>query len=321
MSLVKRISSNKLVFSLAFIAAMYVLLRAVALFQYQEVPFKGKYFTFNDKQIGYVCKGDGGPYVIFETGFGSDSEQTWSAIQQDLPESFTSCYYDRLGHGYSDQVPTTFTTDEKSQVQEALIKHIGGDNPVIIVAKSYGGVIARRTMARGNLNLAAVIFVDSAHEYQHEIMRGKFDPIPEYVKVFQYVNAALGLTDIKNIFKQYDSLMEKRVDQYYSSFKWAHILSTYRNEKGLYTPLADYNYDFGNLKMVVLSHDSEVYADSPRFSQLAEFWPSMQKSIVALSNNSEHIIVKGASHNMTADRPDFLVAKISEIAAGVAEPN
>ena len=317
----KRLSSNKLIFSLLFIVFVYVILRSIALYQYQEIPFSGKYFTFNDKQIHYLCEGDGEPYVIFETGFGSDSEETWSAILKELPATFTACYYDRLGHGGSDDVPKTFTTDEKSQLQESLIQHIAGDNPVIIVAKSYGGVIARRTIARDKLNIAAVIFLDSAHENQHEIMRGKFDPIPEYVKVFQYVNAALGLTDIKNIFKQYDSSTSKRVDQYYSSFQWAHVLSTYRNEKGLYTPLKDFNYDFGNLRMLVLSHDSEAYAESPRFSQLANYWPDMQKSIASLSNNSEHIIVKGATHNIPADAPDVVISKIIETVAFTSETN
>lgn len=311
----KRITKNKLTFVATILATVYVLLRAIAAFQYQPMSFEGSYFNFEGKNVGYVCKGNGEPLVFLESGFGSDSEETWSAILEQLPESFTACYYDRLGHGGSDDVPRTFTTDQKSQVQEALIKHIAGKNPVILVAKSYGGIIARRTVARENINVAALIFLDSAHENQHEIMRGKFDPIPEYVKIWHYVDPVLGLSAIKNIFKDYDSKISKRLDQYYGSFRYAHVLSTYRNEKGLYTPLEDFNYDFGDLKMVVMSHDKEAYAHSPRFSQLADYWPDMQKSIAALSNNSEHIIVKGATHNITADAPEVVIAKITETVA------
>ena len=311
-SVYHRVYSNKLLFTTAIIVCCYLLLRAIAFYQYQTIDLSGSYFTFNGKEVRYLCKGHGEPYVFFETGFGSDSEETWSSIVKELPENFTACYYDRLGHGGSDDVSLTFTTDEKSQLQESLILHIAGESPVILVAHSYGGIIARRTAARANINLAALILLDSAHENQHEIMRGKFDPIPEYVKVFQYVNAALGLTDIKNIFKEYDSPISKRLDQYYSSFSYAHVLSTYRNEKGLYTPLEDFNYDFGELRMLVLSHDSKVYAESPRFSQLADYWPQMQKSIAELSDNSEHIIVKGATHNIPADSPNVVISKITE---------
>ena len=286
MSLVcHRLFSNKLIFATVIIVCSYLLLRAVALYQNQPISLSGSYFTFNGKEVRYVCQGDGEPFVFFETGFGSDSEITWSYIVDKLPKAFTACYYDRLGYGGSDDVPQTFTTDEKSQLQESVIQHIAGEKPVIIVAHSYGGIIARRTAARAQINLAALMFLDSAHENQHTIMRGKLDPISDSVKTWKYIDAALGLSDIKNIFKEYDSATSKRLDQYYASFRFAHVLSTYRNEKGLYTPLEDFNYDFGELRMLVLSHDSKVYAESPRFSQLADYWPQMQKSIAELSDN------------------------------------
>ncbi|MDA8622132.1 alpha/beta hydrolase, partial [Psychrosphaera sp.] len=217
-------------FSIAIIICSYVLLRGFALYQYQPISFDGDYFSFNDKEVGYKCTGNGEHVVFFESGFGADSEESWEPIINALPEHVTACYYDRLGHGGSDDVPTDFTTDQKSQLQESLIKHIAGERPVILVAKSYGGIISRRTLGRANLlepahastphtgqfqpeqsknldsglsniNFLAVIFLDSAHENQHTILRGKFEPISDFVKNAQYVNAALGLTAIKNIFK------------------------------------------------------------------------------------------------------------------------
>ena len=311
-SFYQRVSSNKLIFTTAIIVCCYLVLRGIAFYQYQPINLSGSYFTFNGKEVRYLCKGHGEPYVFFETGFASDSEETWSSIVKELPETFTACYYDRLGHGGSDDVPRTFTTEEKSQLQEALIQHIAGEKPVILVAHSYGGIIARRTAARAKINLAALIFLDSAHENQHEMMRGRFDPIPEYVKIWHYVDPVLGLSDIKNIFKEYKSPISKRLDQYYSSFRYAHVLSTYRNEKGFYTPLEDFNYDFGKLKMLVLSHDREAYAEMPRFFSMGDDWVKMQKSIAALSDNSEHIIVKGATHNIPGDSPEVVIAKITE---------
>ena len=304
----KRFFARKLLFLLLLLIGCYLVLRAVALYQYESIPLSGDYFSFNEKQVRYVCKGKGDVFVFFET----DSEESWSSIVDGLPSNLTACYYDRLGHGGSDDVPLTFTTSQKALLQESLIKHIAGDKPVVLVAHSYGGIIARRTAAREKLNLSALILLDSAHENQHTVMRGKFDPISDTVKTLQYVNAALGLSDINNVFKQYDNPMYKRLDQYYGSFRWAHVLSTYRNEKGFYTPLENYNYDFGDLRLLVLSHDSEVYAKSPRFSVLADYWPEMQKSIAQLSNNSEHIIVHGATHNIPADAPDVVIEKIVE---------
>lgn len=312
LSLIRRISSNKLLFALLLFIFSYLILRSIAWFKHETFSLPGEYFTFQDKKVRYLCQGTGHPYVILEPGFGGDSEEVWSSIVKGLPSTFTTCYYDRLGHGGSDDVPRTFTTDQKSQLQESLIKHIAGESPVVLVAKSYGGIIARRTAARENINLMVLVLLDSAHENQHEILRGVFSPISDTVKNLQYINAALGFYEIKNIFNEYNSDMSKRLAQYYAGFRWAHVLSTYRNEKGFYTPLEDFNYDFGDLKLVVMSHDREAYASNPRFYSVGEKWDKMQQSLAKLSNNSEHLIVKGSTHDMTGDAPEEVISKIVE---------
>ena len=311
-SILHRLTANKLTFVAITVISIYLLLRGIAYYQSQQIALPGSYFDFNGKTVRYACRGSGEPYVFFETGFGSDSDTTWSGIVAQLPEDFTACYYDRLGHGGSDDVAPDFTTDQKSLLQEALIMHVAGSQAVVLVAHSYGGIIARRTVARNNINLAALILLDSAHENQHTVLRGKLDPIPDSVKVWHYADALSGFSAIKNIFKQYDSEIARRLDHYYSSLRYAHVLSTYRNEKGFYTPLEEFNYDFGNLKMLVLSHDKQAYADNPRFSVAVDDWARLQESIVALSQNSEHIIVKDATHNIPGDAPDVVTAKIIE---------
>lgn len=257
--------------------------------------------------------------MFFESGYGDDSEAVWSAITEKLPESFTSCYYDRLGHGGSDDIPRNFTTDEKSQIQEALIQHVAGENSAVLVARSYGGIIARKTAARDKINLAALLLLDSAHENQHEILRGTFSPISAYVQAWQFADPLLGISDIKSLFKKYDSPISQRLDQYFSSFRYAQVMLAYRNEGGFFTPIDDFNYDFGNLKMVVMSHDKEAYKAAPRFYRVGDKWAAMQKSIAELSDNSEHIVVDGATHNIPGDAPEAVISKIAEIVGFVSK--
>ena len=311
-SALQRFFSNKLMFFTVLVLTCYFFLRVVAFFVHQSIPLAGDYFSFDGKQVRYVCTGSGTPYVFFESGYGDDSEEVWSSIAGQLPNTFTSCYYDRLGHGGSDNVPTDFTTEQKSQLQGALIQHIADDNPVIIVARSYGGIIARKTVAKANINLAALILLDSAHENQHEVLRGIFSPISSYVQLWHYANPILGISDIKHLFKQYDSALAQRLDQYFSSFRYAEVMSVYRNEGGFFTPLEDFNYDFGNLKMVVMSHDKEAYKAAPRFYSIGDKWAEMQKEIAQLSQNSEHIVVNGATHNIPGDAPQMVISKIVE---------
>ena len=291
---------------------LYALLRVIGYLQSPGNTSDGSVFSYSGNDVRYVCKGSGTPVVFFETGFGSDSEATWSGIISELPETFTSCYYDRLGYGGSDDVPSGFTTSDKSLLQESLIKHIAGDRPVVIVAHSYGGIISRKTISKEQLNIRSVIFADSAHENQHEILRGKLEPIPSSVEKVAYANAIFGLSDIRHIFSDFDSDLSERLAYYYGSLKWARVLSTYTNEKGFFTPLESLNYDFGKLKLVVISHDDQAYINNKRFYEAGPQWYQMQKEIAALSENSELIIAEGATHNVPADRPDLLIQYILE---------
>ena len=168
------------------------------------------------------------------------------------------------------------------------------------------------SQTNNRINLQSLILLDSAHENQHGILSGKLDPIPDSVKNWQYANAIVGFAAIRNLFKSYDNPTDKRVDQYYSSLRYAHVLSTYRNEKGFYTPLTEFNYNFKDLKLVVLSHDPEAYANNPRFSAVTKDWAEMQASIASLSNNSIHEVVKGSTHNMSADAPEVVIAIVLE---------
>lgn len=115
-SILLRFTSNKLTFTALIVLCIYILLRAIAFLVHQPIPLSGDYFSFEGKQVRYICKGSGNPYVFFESGYGDDSEEVWSSISEQLPETFTSCYYDRLGHGGSDDIPTDFTTSQKAQL-------------------------------------------------------------------------------------------------------------------------------------------------------------------------------------------------------------
>ena len=71
-SFYQRVSSNKLIFTTAIIVCCYLVLRGIAFYQYQPINLSGSYFTFNGKEVRYICKGNSEPYVFFETGFASD---------------------------------------------------------------------------------------------------------------------------------------------------------------------------------------------------------------------------------------------------------
>lgn len=159
-------------------------------------------------------------------------------------------------------MPTNFTTNDKALLKESLNRHVASDRPVILVAHSYGGIIFRRSISRNSLNIQSVIFLDSAHENQHGILQGKLEPIPSSLEMFANANTIFGLSDIRNMFINFDSALSERLAHYYGSLKWAHVLSTYTNEEVIFNPLEALNYDFDDLKLVVIAHYDQAYINN-----------------------------------------------------------
>ena len=72
---------------------------------------------------------------------------------------------------------------------------------------------------------------------------------------------------------------------------------------------------FGNIPIVVLSHDPEVGtgfppADAP---QVESAWNEMQDELRSLSNRSKRIVARGSGHYVEVYRPELVVGAVREI--------
>ncbi|CAM4346905.1 hypothetical protein PSFL107428_11265 [Pseudoalteromonas maricaloris] len=63
-SIYQRFFLSKLTLAMLIIFSIYILLRTIAFFVHQPIPLSGDYFSFEGKQVRYVCKGSGNPYVF-----------------------------------------------------------------------------------------------------------------------------------------------------------------------------------------------------------------------------------------------------------------
>lgn len=105
----------------------------------------------------------GAPAVIIETGAG-DHHVSWSAIVR-LISPFARIYsYDRAGLGRSEDSPGERTAEAMAGELSLLLKAAGVEPPYVLVAHSYGGIIAREFLAlRGN-DIVGMVLVDTSHE-------------------------------------------------------------------------------------------------------------------------------------------------------------
>ncbi|MFT5311957.1 MAG: pimeloyl-ACP methyl ester carboxylesterase [Paraglaciecola sp.] len=300
---------------LSIILLSYLVARGTVLFSEDRPSKTSEFLQLEDASVHIFCKGEktAKPTVVFETGFGADSNYSWGNIQDSLASDTYSCWYDRLGYGNSSALPIDTSTKDQAAILSSVIEKVAGEYPVVLVAHSYGGVIARRAIQLHKLDVSALILLDSAHENQHEILGENFAPIANSVVYATYADMILGYNRIKNLLVPSDSSIPEYLSNYYSSLRYAQVLSAYKYRVGFYTPLSELNYNFEDVPVYVLSHDDTAYPDTPRWQSLHGPWSSLQDELLSISNIAERQIVPNASHNIPNDAPDYVVNLIRKI--------
>lgn len=105
----------------------------------------------------------GAPAVIIEAGAG-DHHISWSAVVR-LISPFARVYsYDRAGLSRSEDSPGERTAEAIAGELSLLLKAAYVEPPYVLVAHSYGGIIAREFLALKGDDVVGMVLVDASHE-------------------------------------------------------------------------------------------------------------------------------------------------------------
>lgn len=132
-------------------------------------------------ELFLACKGpartNGQPVVIFEAGMGASSS-SWLPVQRLLDPRIRSYRYDRAGYGRS---PVSSSTRSASNMAAELLDVLaaaGVVSPYILVAHSYGGIVAREVLAAAGPDaIVGMVLVDANQENTHETLREPLLPL------------------------------------------------------------------------------------------------------------------------------------------------
>lgn len=121
--------------------------------------------SVGDHRLDVVRGGSGGPAIVFETGL-ADSLDTWLPMWRTMSEFTTVIAYSRTGFGRSDAGPPDHSVPHAVADLHELLHHIPVKPPYILVARSYGSLIARLYTSRYPDDVAGLVLVDGTHEQQ-----------------------------------------------------------------------------------------------------------------------------------------------------------
>jgi pimeloyl-ACP methyl ester carboxylesterase len=121
-----------------------------------------RYAIDGDRKLALVCWGEGSPTVLLETGGVNIEEWTGTAVVSALAGSSRVCTYDRAGSGRSDPAPNE-RRDAEDVVTEshALLEAAGLTGPLVLIGRSFGGMIVAHYAEVLPQDVVGVVVLDS----------------------------------------------------------------------------------------------------------------------------------------------------------------
>jgi pimeloyl-ACP methyl ester carboxylesterase len=294
---------------LAVVGAVY---QAVATRRAESAyPPPGEMVGVGGHELHIHCAGRGSPTVVLEAASGATSAQ-WVRVQQRVSETTRVCAYDRAGMGWSEGGPELRDADRVAGELHALLDEAGIEAPYVLAGHSYGGLYAQAYAARYPGEVAGVALVESSHPDQFERLPEARESYEQTRRLFA-VAPWLARTGVVRLFglspapPELPERQREQIDALAPSARQVAATAAEFRATPRSTAQARGLRGVGNKPLAVVSAGTQ-----PRD------WLGLQEELAALSSDSSHRVVEGATHVSVLHDPDD--AKITgEAIVGVVE--
>jgi pimeloyl-ACP methyl ester carboxylesterase len=264
-------------------------------------PPPGKMVDVGTHRLHINCVGEGSPTVVLEAALPGMSAH-WVRVQQQLSQTTRVCAYDRAGSGWSEAGPKPRDARQISSELHSLLKNAGTQGPFVLVGDSYGGLYARMYADRYPADVAGVVLVDSSHPEQ-------FTRTPEGRAMYRQTRrmgavipwlTRLGVIRLLNIYPAHPDLPPHQRTQIEAFNSSTQQLSTTAEEfRATPETMAEVRNTgtLGDKPLAVISAGEQ-----------SSSWLELQDELAALSSDSIHRVVDGATHeSLLYDKGDAKV--------------
>jgi pimeloyl-ACP methyl ester carboxylesterase len=285
---------------LAVIGAIYQAI-ATELAERAYLP-PGEMVDIGDHSLHINCIGHGSPTVILEAAnFGMSA--WWVRVQKQLAQTTRVCAYDRAGLGWSsERGPEPRDARQISSELHTLLKGADIEGPYVLVGHSYGGLYVRTYADRYPEETAGVVLVDSSHPEQFTRSpkeRAQYEQTVRLGAVISFLTR-LGVIRLTNYYPAHPDLpshQRAQIEAFNASTH--HVATTLEEYRATPQTTAQVRRagSLGYIPLVVITAGEQ-----------SSVWLEMQDELAALSPNSIHRVVEGATHeSLLYDKGDSQV--------------
>jgi pimeloyl-ACP methyl ester carboxylesterase len=277
-------------------------------------------------RLNLYCMGQGAPTVVLLSG-GGWGAVAWAELQPRLAKTTRICSYDRAGMNFSDIGPTDRTPDQDLRDLTALLKNAKIPFPVVLVGWSAGGMLARGYANTLPENVAAIVTVDGS-DFDYWDSPDESAWLPHALELFakcrqqaasgtfetdaQAFKECSGYGNPLSIFPELHKTLERDL---HNPAHYAQWLNELEHEPNWAAALRRSRRSYGSMPLIVLLA-GDHFKPNPKFEQRPApadvSFIEHSYQILALSNDSEMIVVPDTSHAIHYDRPDFVADVISK---------
>jgi pimeloyl-ACP methyl ester carboxylesterase len=287
--------------------------------------------------------GQGTPSVVLDAALGGSSV-SWSWVHPELAKMTRVCSYDRAGFGWSDAGPLPRTAGRMADELRSLLDRGGVPPPFVLVAHSFGGLVARVFASRYRTKIAGLVFVDSAHpedwvtpapKEQAKIDRGlqlcRRGRSASRLGIAQVV-AALGslgaFTVARGIAKAVSLGGLSREDEGILAPIWKLPAQARKPLRQFWTHEKFYAALGSQIESICVSAAEALdashrgYGDVPLVTisctDPGDYRVRQQEALARLSTRGRHVIASNSGHWVPIDQPQVVIDAVREVLSQIA---
>ncbi|PLB53600.1 putative alpha/beta hydrolase [Aspergillus steynii IBT 23096] len=281
----------------------------------------------------------GSPLVVFLAGAG-DVCVSFGAVARVVGQFAPTMLYDRSGLGRSQDGPDPPRATTAARELRRLQERAGLEPPFLLVAHSYGGIVAREYLERYPDAVAGLVLVDAATEQQVELIDDEHR---------QAINAVMGDVNFARVIGLRDGARLSRDEWRTRAAGIARGLSTWQEEaaavheicetlgrkdqyrrhilgmKPLAVVRARSSLDYERIYAAGVAAGHGTDAQRTTFRQLLDRWDSvdgaMQKAQLQLSSTHRFIDVPDCGHHVHLIRPELVATQVQWVLDGILSSN
>lgn len=275
-------------------------------------PAPGQIVPVDDgRSLHLLCEGEG-PAVVVEQGAGEPS-LLWRPIQRRAAGFCKFCLYDRAGYGWSPPAAIPRPLDARAADLRRALSAAGVAPPYILVAHSYGGLVAFAFARLYPEEMAGLLMVDAIDEgvaahpdYRAFVGKGRW-----FVRLLRGA-AALGI--LRLAARLFSNDAEDSPEERMAGAEMVRpgFFAAIGGDLGTILAVDPEAAPppLGDPPLTVITHGKPFPGP---FAALERLWRPEQERIVRLSTRGRFVVATQSNHMIASDEPDLVLAELERI--------